>query len=1200
MRLSKDEIDEANARMVERHPLYYSDTTIGDIFPFLKWLSHIKMPSTHKAEERQADHFLESDEERSDGIRQGKREMELFHKIQTQKEKSKKGFLTLGYGFVAYFKFFEFTIIIFTILTLLALPSMYFYWNYRDQEDENFGWMNKLQMGNLGYSTALCRDVHFGVGQLTLSWQTGVIKDVVAFGVIPEDAKILDAWLPNYETETWDYILDEPTVIEKINSEWLDKDIWTFEILPFIEPLRTKKTLEQRDQNATVTGMDRPKWYSEDARFFTQVLWKVKDEKEMENRKQIQLILVWTTIISALVYYVGLDLIDRYSEAQLEEYDMLTTTSSDFTAIYKIPPPLFENFKQNIYPKFNEFLYATKKKSYPVIAAFKVFLMDGMSKSLADEMKKNNETFADRVSNELFFYQSKANESHSHKFESDSEEEKEVKLEERDMTPQNRIISHPVSLKNMGLKRLDSNKTVQEGLNSKRMNFIKKEGSPSSLSEYANRSKDFQIADINFSFKNREVLYLLAERGHAIWSNSQESKVLIEKEINELIRRNHDTFTTPVSAFITFSNEESYLLATEFNKVRIGTKEVYKKYWQGHPLYFKPALEPSSILWENQYVPESEKFWKLIVSLIIVSLILFTSFCLLFYAQKEIYDYMNIYPYIEWDSVVKTYGDSLEHFAVLEWTYLKNTLQTNDLTSSTGTLSWFWQKYSNENGILATLNKEFFTQSKVKQEYVGGQVWYDWQSGNTLLTFLDIVITLVIVFADIILRNMVVILIRWVHFRSYNVEWVTIQVILFVSEYLNNGLALMLVGMNLDEFIGGHVMFLDGRYPDFTNRWFKELANFFITPMYINIFVPFLEFGIVYLLYTLSKWHDRGWSRDTYATKCKSMGQYITKMSGPENDIFDNYSYIMTIVWINMYFGVGLPLLFPLTLISLVSLYVFEKFLTVYWYKKSPMLNDRLNKNAIKTMKWSVHLYTLAGFWFLTNRQIFYDDVAPKARRSDIELTNHTFGNIEIDRTFPLLIFSILLFLYMVFYNMFSFVWDLIQSDTMNIYLRSVENLYSYYDSLDHHDLKTIILEEENNRQNLGYSKLTDTSLKEYKMSRLKRRRSTKIMSKEETDILRDKTIFNQFWYDLLMDTRYIDLFQYTPVIYRDINQPFKQEYIDSNYCRKWVDLAYWYLNEPEKLEQSEIDQRATIHRRFDYYTKNMRTLSVKTGGGLD
>lgn len=274
-------------------------------------------------------------------------------------------------------------------------------------------------------------------------------------------------------------------------------------------------------------------------------------------------------------------------------------------------------------------------------------------------------------------------------------------------------------------------------------------------------------------------------------------------------------------------------------------------------------------------------------------------------------------------------------------------------------------------------------------------------------------------------------------------------------------------------------------------------------------------------------------------------------MSGPENDIFDGYSYILVITWINMFFGVGLPLLFPLSLISLIINYVFERFLQVYWYKKSAMLNDRLNKNAIKTLKWAVHFYTFGGYWFLTNRQIFYNDAEPRARRSDMEITNHTIFHVEIDQTFPLLLFSFFLLAYMLFYLISTFVWSLIKSDTMNIYLRSVEDLYSYYDSVDQHDLKTLILEEDHMREKLGYSKTTDKTLKMYKISRLRRRRSTKGLTELENQILRDKTIFNTFSYDILLDTRYIDQYQYVPVIYRDINDPFKQEYIDSEYVRK-------------------------------------------------
>lgn len=184
------------------------------------------------------------------------------------------------------------------------------------------------------------------------------------------------------------------------------------------------------------------------------------------------------------------------------------------------------------------------------------------------------------------------------------------------------------------------------------------------------------------------------------------------------------------------------------------------------------------------------------------------------------------------------------------------------------------------------------------------------------------------------------------------------------------------------------------------------------------------------------------------------------------------------------------------------------------------MINDRLNKNAIKTMKWAVHLYTFTGYWFLTNRQIFYDDVHVKNRRSDNEVTNHTLYNIELDRTFPLLLFFFFLLGYMILYNIFSFIWSLIRSDTMNIYLRSLEGLYTYYDSLDHHDLKAVILEEEHTRTNLNYIKMNDRALKQFKNSRLKRKHSIKKLSKIEAQILLDKTIFNTHNYDLLTNTR--------------------------------------------------------------------------------
>jgi len=51
------------------------------------------------------------------------------------------------------------------------------------------------------------------------------------------------------------------------------------------------------------------------------------------------------------------------------------------------------------------------------------------------------------------------------------------------------------------------------------------------------------------------------------------------------------------------------------------------------------------------------------------------------------------------------------------------------------------------------------------------------------------------------------------------------------------------------------------------------------------------------------------------------MGQYIDLMKGDEFNLADNYSYIIVLVLINLLYGVGLPILFPLTLIAWIFQY---------------------------------------------------------------------------------------------------------------------------------------------------------------------------------------------------------------------------------------------------------------------------------------
>lgn len=140
---------------------------------------------------------------------------------------------------------------------------------------------------------------------------------------------------------------------------------------------------------------------------------------------------------------------------------------------------------------------------------------------------------------------------------------------------------------------------------------------------------------------------------------------------------------------------------------------------------------------------------------------------------------------------------------------------------------------------------------------VGGEVCFEWSKGKMLMVALDLIITMVIIITDFVLRILIIFLVEWVGFKSLVQRLVIIQSLLFFSQYLNNGLSLMLVSFNIDEMVGRSVNVLDGDYYDFTNRWFIEISSFFITPMIANILISIIEFTLTYYLYIIIRWHDR-------------------------------------------------------------------------------------------------------------------------------------------------------------------------------------------------------------------------------------------------------------------------------------------------------------------------------------------------------
>jgi hypothetical protein len=91
-------------------------------------------------------------------------------------------------------------------------------------------------------------------------------------------------------------------------------------------------------------------------------------------------------------------------------------------------------------------------------------------------------------------------------------------------------------------------------------------------------------------------------------------------------------------------------------------------------------------------------------------------------------------------------------------------------------------------------------------------------------------------------------------------------------------------------------------------------------------------------------------------------------------------------------FGAGIPILFPIALLSLFVFYVFERLLVAYSYREPPLFDQSLNREVIKLLMLAPILYCAVGFWMYSNKQIFDKDLYFMETYSQHMITNHTIS----------------------------------------------------------------------------------------------------------------------------------------------------------------------------------------------------------------
>ena len=130
-----------------------------------------------------------------------------------------------------------------------------------------------------------------------------------------------------------------------------------------------------------------------------------------------------------------------------------------------------------------------------------------------------------------------------------------------------------------------------------------------------------------------------------------------------------------------------------------------------------------------------------------------------------------------------------------------------------------------------------------------------------------------------------------------------------------------------------------------------------------------------------------------------------------------------------MIFGIAIPMMFPITLIALINLYLFDKATLIYFNRAPPKYDDKLSNRAYSILIGAPFAGLLFNYWVLGNPSIFGNPHLFMQYCFEIYNPQHHYFNLK-NATYPALmifvvfIFSLLYYQFIKLFNILNPKWQ--------------------------------------------------------------------------------------------------------------------------------------------------------------------------------
>jgi hypothetical protein len=499
------------------------------------------------------------------------------------------------------------------------------------------------------------------------------------------------------------------------------------------------------------------------------------------------------------------------------------------------------------------------------------------------------------------------------------------------------------------------------------------------------------VSEINFIFENTDIINMLMSRGAALNSNNDEKAKKIEKKIKDYLRKNWKRVSTPKEAYVTFKTEEGYLRAVQLDATKICGKAVPKDTWRGEPFVLEQVQEPSNIYWENRHTSNIWKVIKQIITTLLLILVLAFFVSVLFYTQKVFSRLRREYPEVDCDDVNEGLvgTDMLKKFAMTEWFHWQGNDGSKEtmLKLTTSNLQCYCDGVVEDKGRWEAM--QYTLEMEIGGQRHTGHLCEDYLQASRIIWFISLAVPILIIVSNTVIKHASIILCGWIGFDKRTNEISMIQILCFFILFFNNALAILLINAKFGDLNRFSYLF-DGDHEDFDGSWYRNVAPFIISPMYIQLIFPLQNLIPDVSIQQGLAWLDRRFTNPMlYKTNCKTAVQYAELNSGAEHLLFEKYPRLVNIVMLSMMYGFGIPIFLVLTLLSMILSYIIDKILVAYYHRKPPMYDDTLNKISVHFLKWGAFFYLAIAYWMISNKQMFGNVLTPKNYQDEVDVYHH-------------------------------------------------------------------------------------------------------------------------------------------------------------------------------------------------------------------